>query len=359
MTASAHPDLPFLVESAAVEGERRYTLLGEVREDVGATAPPALSPFANLDAYRGDTSDEAITLVPFLAAEIYVRLYSRAPSPVSATSDILVLRDFTAALSRANCGSGGWEQGWTVAGVDGKRVVVKRREVSFWAQPDDVRPENGELAPSKPCRVRVGKEFRHLVPGFYTALGDAWPRGGSDGPRRMVRIYWSLARSGAVPFIELTTRTLNRAQIPFRAKVLSDPAHYVRADAGVAYVDAQDFDACSSLLRRIADELRPHLGADPPRLTKALWPGVGLAEDPGVDSFGLSRSKLLGCALWSCWQHGISEPSERLSHVIDFFAAAGIDPERPYLDRGGHDRYLVDDEVDVPALDLAEAVRGG
>jgi hypothetical protein len=338
---TAHPDIRSLVRSVTVDGPHRYTLLGEVRSDVGSDRmPDALAEFARLEAYRGDTSEQAQSLAPFLAAEIYGRLYARASSPPLPTSDVVVLRDFIDALSDANCGSGGWERGWTAVGVDGERVMVRRDEVTFWASRDQVRADQRVPEFPAPCDVFVGKELRRLIAGFYTAVGDAQTAGraGDPGPP-LLRVYWNLTSVGAVPFIALATQMLNAAAIPFRLKVLADPGHYVRADAGVLYVDRRDFAACSPHLRVMAARLRPHLGSHPPRLTKLVWPGVGFAESPARESFGISRSKLLACALWSCWQHGITEPVGRLAHVSRFVAAAGYDPDRPYLEPGGCDSY--------------------
>src|SRR5213079_2933834 len=106
--------------------------------------------------------------------------------------------------------------------------------------------------------------------------------------------FWHLLPGSAVAYIANATSTLNALGIPFRTKVLSDPGAYVRADAGVLYVEHRYCAPAAEAVASIHGALESRLRPDPPMFTRRLAPGLGLAEDPqnGM-SFGQSRCRLV------------------------------------------------------------------
>jgi|GEM_PF-6458426 len=97
----------------------------------------------------------------------------------------------------------------------------------------------------------------------------------------------------------LVTEQLNREGIPFKTKVLSNPHQYLRADAGVLYVDQRDFGRLRPIIKQLYDDLRPGLNAPVPMFTKRLAPGLGLAEIPAEGSVSASPAagpQQRGCA---------------------------------------------------------------
>jgi hypothetical protein len=190
--------------------------------------------------------------------------------------------------------------------------------------------------------VRVGKELRNLMPGFYVAIGngDAEPAARDLEPGPLLRLYWHLTPEAAVPYLAAMTTALNALGMPFRTKVLSDPATYVRADAGVLYIERRHFgrirDAVREVHGRVAAALRPEV----PLFTRALAPGLGVAEDPGNGlSFGQARCRTAAAALWAAYEEGKESEEDRAAVLAEAYAREGLEVDGLHLSPGSHDRY--------------------
>jgi hypothetical protein len=343
MLSPLHPDLIAVLDLAEVLSPTRYRLRGETRDVATAGVAPEEVPAA---------------LVTALRDELYRRLYIRAPDPVSRPpTDGPNRAGFLAALSSANAGRGTWEHGWTVHRLeDDGRVVVVRDGLLFWADPSNLRAVGGWLVPGAPCQARVGKEVRHLVPGFYLALGDA---DGDFAPGRtadvLVRLYWNLSAEAAAPFLASATGLLNAAGLPFQIKVLRDPAAYLRADAGVVYLRRRDFPQAAYILSCVHISISPGLKVDVPFFTKQLADGLGVAEDPtDGSSFGEHRCRLVAEALWCSFTSGMTDRGARVELLAETFRRAGLDPRRPYLQPRSTDDYSLP-VVHAPHSSLAVA----
>ena len=223
---------------------------------------------------------------------------------------------------------GHWESGWSVCRVeeDG-RIVVARDGVEFWAPAAGVRAETGPIRSGEPCRVRVAKELRSLVPGFYVAIGDdasdADHRCG--GPDPLVRYYWHLTAGTAARFVATATTLLNESRLPFRLKVLRHPYAYHRADAGVLYLRRRDRSRLEVVIGRIYSAVASGLRPDVPLFTKRLADGLGFAEDPdGSLSFGQHRCRIVAESLWQSFQSGEFDRGSS-SRIVGF----GIPPCGP------------------------------
>ena len=73
-----------------------------------------------------------------------------------------------------------------------------------------------------------------------------------------------------------------------------------------------------------------------PPLTLRLAPGVAFAEDPGNDeSFGQCRCRILAPAVTTMVEH-LDDPDDRhIDRLQQALAAAGMDPERPWMNGKG------------------------
>ncbi|MDJ0944430.1 MAG: lanthionine synthetase LanC family protein [Kiloniellales bacterium] len=247
---------------------------------------------------------------------------------------------FVEALSEANSGQGYSSPGWTVTGSSRGMVTVRKGGVRLYAGPSDYECSDPETVPqfgSTLC-VRFPKEFIHLSPGFYMAVGNRELAPG-DG-EAVVRWYWNLTASGAISFLREITRDLNRMLVPFKLKVLNDPACFVRCDAVVLYVRERDYNEVSEALARVHLEVASSLKPSTPALTKEVAVGVGIAEDPGgITSFGLHRCGLLAEGMIQAHEAGRHVLSERLEVINESFVAEGLSIDRPYLNPGSSDRY--------------------
>lgn len=318
-----HPtaDLREVVEAVVIHAADRFTVSGESFE-----LPPG----------DGGVSAMAQPLANTLYQRLYCRPERHRPGP---PRDRRVARVFVDALSGANCGSGTWEPGWAVEEVedDGTLVVHKERDdLTLWAQPEQFRPIQGEVGLGSMGRLRLGKELREMLPGYYTALGDADQRADdAESPVEIVRFYWHLTAEMAPTWIRELTRRSNAAGVAFHAKVLSDPGTYFRADAGVLYVARVDLPTMRSLLPGLHAAVASHLRPSIPMFTKRLARGLAVAEDPGDGrSFGQHRCQLVAEGLVRAFESGKTAFGDVTDAIAARFADEGLVITRPWLNAG-------------------------
>jgi hypothetical protein len=180
--------------------------------------------------------------------------------------------------------------------------------------------------------ANAGKGSFTAQPGCYMALGQPEPTG-----TKWLRVYWNLNLSGAVVLMEVTTRILNRLQVPFRLKVLLDTS-IARRDAAVLYVPLACWPAARSVIGQM-DKSRD-IEAATPLFTKSLRPGIALAEDPQTgSSFGMHRSGLVARSLAQSYLAGHTDEREQWSDLEVEFAQEKLSIERAYLNPGSADVY--------------------
>ena len=328
-----HPDFLTVFAAVKVLSPTSYTFRDEIR-DFTSAAPPATEPTA-------PASDPVF--LPALEGDLYARLYTR-PSGTWSPADFLAQRDHMSALSMANNGRGSWEPGWQIVGLepDG-RVAVRKDEITFWVGPDGLRLRRGQPAAGDYCRVRVAKEMRSLMPGFYCAIGDGDENDTRDAPSPLVRFYWHLNARAAVPYMAAMTTRLNQRGIPFRTKVLSDPNGYGRADAGVLYLERRHIRRLGDTLAAVHNELAVDLRPEVPLFSRPLAPGLGVAEDPGIGlSFGQHRCQLAARAVWASFVRGDTTSDQQAATCAEVVRAAKLDPVHPHLEPGSSDQYSLE-----------------
>ena len=249
------------------------------------------------------------------------------------------LTPFVAELSAANAGNGYWENGWQVRAVENGTIGVFRNDLMVWVRPGESLLEQADLiAPDMPVHLRFPKEFLDMSPGFYMVLSDK-PLN-MDDVQMLVRVYWNLTAEGAVPFVRMVTKLLNVTGLPFKLKVLRDPALFTRCDAAVVYILKRDYHDAAEILRRIYTEVGTHLKPGVPIFTKPLAWGVGVAEDPGSgESFGQNRCRLVADAVIRTYEQSKKSMDERLQVLTDRFAEENISLAEPFLNPGSRDEY--------------------
>ena len=155
-----------------------------------------------------------------------------------------------------------------------------------------------------------------------------------------MRFYFNCRADSAPALLNELTSSLNRFHTPFHLKVPTARAAYDRADAAVLYVGARYFPIVARLVLQLRE--RVSLENAVPLFTKRLWPGVGVAMEPGLgESFGSHRSRLSAEGLIEAWRHGDDRREARLITVAERFAAAGVDVARPWLGPGAADQFAV------------------
>lgn len=236
---------------------------------------------------------------------------------------------FVDALTRANCGRGCWDRGWT---FDTAREPSVRRDGLEWRLGGaEWRPAPEGLAGE--VELRLPRDLPGALPGYHLVLGDTALRPSHE--QRGVRVYWNVTAQGAIRLVREATRTLNRQGIAFRLKVLTDLACFRRCDAAVLYLAADDIDRVLPLVATIYERLDGGVLPPTPAFTLELAPGLAIVESPpGGDSFGLHRCDLLAAGILEAHVNGARTLEHRLAVIGERFRASGIEIARPYVEAG-------------------------
>jgi hypothetical protein len=323
----ATADLTAVVEAVNIKDTGRFSILGETLEVPSGDG--GISPLASS-----------------LANALYHRMYCRPERRHAApTGDTRARRVFVEELSTANCGTGTWEPGWIIEALedDGTLAVHKRQDdLTLWARPEQFRPVHGHIRVGSVGRLRLGKELREMLPGYYTVLGDADQSADeTESPVDIVRFYWHLTTEIAPLWIHQLTRTFNTARVPFHAKVQSDPSAYYRADAGVLYIAHSDVTDAMAYFPALHWTVARQLADSTPMFTKRLARGLAVAEDPGDGrSFGQHRCQLVAEGLVRAFKKGKSAFPDLISAIAKRFAEEGIVITRPWLNAGSRHQYV-------------------
>lgn len=331
-------DVAEIARRAWFTGPTGYVFDGHERElDVDVSDVAELAPIVGPDGGKPPALFEA------MAGELYGAAYTRAQRNVyRVQSDYQARRRFLAELSAANHGNGTWEPGWVVQSRDTDgRWAVRKDALTLYVRDEEAKVRDGaEMAVGARVRIRMSKEIRELMPGFYMVIGDGDDDDQEDDTLPLVRLYWSLNREAAVPYIDAITSCLNPTGIPYRTKVLSEPAAYGRADGGVLYIGrrhiAQAWPVIREVHGRIASKLRPAV----PMFTKRMGKGLGLAEDPGNgESFGQNRCRVLVEGLWQAHAHGGETEDARRVALAESFRRWRLSAIQPYLRTARRESY--------------------
>lgn len=243
-------------------------------------------------------------------------------------------------LSKANATTSKWEPGWQITHVlPSGQVVAQRYGVVRVFLPGQYVRSDGQAG-----QPRAGDGINAFFPresavtqeGYYFSIGEAVT--GLDDDSSLVRFYLSITSSGATTLERLVTQRLNRWLVPFRLKVLTDPAHYSRLDAAVLFLNKRFFHVAAYNLRGLTKELETVFRKESPLFTKPLLPGFSMAEDPGNgESFGLSRCRMLAEAIVNAYSSGLQTEEARMKALNEVFTREGLSLDKPHLNPGSID----------------------
>jgi hypothetical protein len=249
---------------------------------------------------------------------------------------------FAARLSAANRSRERWDMGWTVyqLGPDGMLYLIKG-ERQRTVQPGEfiltgapgAAPQVGSVV-----SLLVARESFLMQPGFYYMFSetptDVWD------DHNLLRYYLHCTPGCVEAAIAYLTASLNRYQIPFRMKALSDAALYTRTDAMVLYVAKRYFPLTTRIVKGMPESIRGELRPSVPWFAKPLLAGIGMAEDPGNgESFGMHRCRLVAEGITDAWRQGDQSLSGRIRAVEARFVMNGMNAERPHLNAGSVDWF--------------------
>lgn len=289
-----------------------------------------------------------------LSGHLYRQLYctggpvESVPAPPGVPSE-----PFLEKLTAANAGQGCWRSGWRRVADRGEEIVAVRAglQVRVAAQdwrPDPTAPERcpgTDVPAGEPVQLRGLKEARHRLPGFYVVDSDT-PFEVDPRTDPLIRLYWNISAGDAAGLVRYVSTILNLNALPFGFKCGADPSSFWRCDAAVLYLRRQDWSRAVPHLTTVYRGVGERLARQVPAMTLPLAPGLGLAEDPGSGrSYGDHCCHLLAEGLLRAAELGIEHPSDRADRVVETFAEAGLDPQRPYRRPGSQQEHRLPPEA--------------
>lgn len=256
----------------------------------------------------------------------YLRWAAPPEGPVPTAVDFDPPRALRASHPASQVLEGGWEvqrastSGRAVAARDGRIRLLHRGDYVVPARPGDRARPGDEVA------ATALVEDPDTGAGFWVTYHPGW-----QGEAALVRVYWRVTPGAAPHLVGLLARLLE--EVPHALKVAATWDGFARGDAAVLYARRDHWDAVAPAVDSAAAALGDDLAGSPPRLVRALAPGVGMADGPaGGVSFGEHRCGLVADGLLR-WVEGGGALAPAVAAA---FAAAGLDLARPHL-AAGHD----------------------
>jgi HopA1 effector protein family len=259
--------------------------------------------------------------------------------PTSASSNIVdgVDLDFCQRIDRSNTSRGYLDPDWQiVANTEAGESIVVKEGLHLHIDPQvHLSPQSSPAQIGDVVSIYLP---RHLVgQDCYIAIGNC----GKPTTDEAIELYFNFTPDIAVEIVRELTTGLNRSSLPFQLAILHDPALFYRYDAGTLSLMRSDYLDVQPELEKLYRRYRGGFGDRLPLFTKQLAPGVGIAEVPtSGDRFGWHRCELLARGL-SAARKGQTATSDKLQQIGRVFATAGIDWDRPYLNPGASDCYVV------------------
>ena len=178
--------------------------------------------------------------------------------------------------------------------------------------------------------IFLRKEDRHRQPTFYYAFSN----NALHLNKNMTRFYWNINSKGAAPLLEELTKKLNHYNVPFLFKCLNHPSLYYRRDAAVLYLSDEHVNLMTILLPELCAKLADYLEEDVPLFSFRFSKGLGIAENPrSNESFGMHRVGLVAKSLLDVSTKQLDK-KETVQHIGTHFLNEGIQPERPFSNKG-------------------------
>jgi hypothetical protein len=328
-----HQDVKNILQSFRYLSKTKYSLGGNIRDIESINI---IDPSKVLQAHVTGIDADEKKFISILTTDIYNNFYclDNTPFDLSAACKI---DDFIMELSQANSGAGTWEDGWLLVGEDDKqdKLIVQKRKINFWVSKENFIPLLGLSG-----MVKIEKEIRFLNTHFYYAFGNTNKREVKNYQNQQLRFYWNLTAKGAIEYIKLITKELNKNKIHFSTKVIADHSNYKRTDAGVLYIDYSQVTEAMPVIRYVHEKIKKLLKEGVPMFVKKIDQGLGFAEDPknGL-SFGISRSKIIAETLYDCFnKENVNELMIELE-LIKSFHKLGINASQPYASTAKLNEY--------------------
>ena len=342
MTYNTNSEIAPILKSVVVLNPSTFLFQGEPVQ----VTPGAFQPLAGFPAHPLPQTPLVRDLQNLFYTRCYIR---RIDDPATSSTTFTSDPAFVNRLSQGNRSQQRWEAGWSIYSIapnwtasvqkgDRQRNVVPGEFLS--SLPPGVMPQAGTTV-----SVLAPRESVNAQPGFYFAFGETLTDSWDD--HSLLRFYFHVPSERAPELLDFMTLNLNRYQVPFRMKALTEPVMYQRSDAAVLYVARRYYDITARIVRDLPAAVAGQLKDSTPLFTKPLQPGVGLAEDPNTgESFGMHRCRMMAEGIVDAWMRGDQSADGRLNAIAARFGGSGFRLDLPYLNPGSVDLHDISQEVD-------------
>ncbi|HSV37781.1 MAG TPA: T3SS effector HopA1 family protein [Nocardioidaceae bacterium] len=175
------------------------------------------------------------------------------------------------------------------------------------------------------------------IPAQRSHVWQAWSRDWTDQHSRagsdLVRLYLTCAPHTSLHAIGLVSDRATTWDVPWRLTSTAMNQAVPAADATVLYLPLEALPQMRPELEELVGDLQPFLANAVPALTLRIARGASLAQNPADGrSFGEHRCGLVARSVIESQNF---HHREQVVRTMRTFAAAGIDPKRPYLESAG------------------------
>lgn len=321
------------------------------RISVGADGLEVTSPFDGAPALALPSKAEDRTVhVPRVSSYLYGHYYAGDPGLLEPGAiDLLEMlghrvsdAEFLAQLAAADPHAGYFRSGWQVVGRTVDRLRVRRDGVEIVVDPArHLKAHQRESGTGKVVEVRFPPESTYTSPGYYVTHSNAGP------PRApLVRIYLTLWPDTAVEVTRYVLHALSSLGVAYTYKVLVDPARYRRRDTAVVYLLRDHVGPAVAAVCSARVQVPGGFRDESPAYTKVVTGGIALADEPTQRpnpmngwtsrtrrSFGQDRSDVIARTICELPGSGRASTPPQIRASLEYgIRAAGLDPERLYLD---------------------------
>jgi HopA1 effector protein family len=235
--------------------------------------------------------------------------------------------EFYTNLAVANSGRGYYDPDWEVEGFapDGW-VLVLKDNLHLQTPPTHIHPAPSELAVGDLAAIVMPKNL--LTVDRYIAISNR----GRLRDLPIVSCYFNCPAAAVIELVSGLCGVLNQAELVFELEVELDETNYQRSESVILRLARDSFGQVEPLLREVYRTMGGKLRSATPLFTKAVAPGVGIAE---IDSLTLDfGQRLWGAVARGCgefWRLELIDLSAQLEVVRSELSAVSIDINHPYL----------------------------
>jgi hypothetical protein len=168
---------------------------------------------------------------------------------------------------------------------------------------------------------------------MWQAWSKQWTEQHAKAGNDLVRLHLTCAPHTSLHAIGMVTDRAKQWDFPWRLTSTAATAALPAPDATVLYLPVENLAALRPALEELVHDLQPFLASAVPALTLRIGRGASLAQNPADGrSFGEHRCGLVARSVIESQQ---LHHKEQVVRTMRTFAAAGIDPKRPYLEAAG------------------------